>query len=41
MKRLSFILLAMLLGSIAWGTTLKYTEVHDMPLLSYGFTEAD
>ena len=21
----------MLLGSIAWGTTLKYTEVHDIP----------
>lgn len=31
MKRLSFILLAMLLGSIAWGTPLKYTEVHDIP----------
>ena len=31
MKRLSFILLAMLLGSIAWGTTLKYTEAHDIP----------
>ena len=31
MKRLSLILLAMLLGSIAWGTPLKYTEVHDIP----------